>query len=138
MAKQALAALCLVAAASAGAGPQPSERLQLALRGVHFVPNHGQWADPVHYGFKSRGMDIAFGESILTMHLSRPAEQPSPVVRAPDPLPSPDRVARDSVAGSPAEKGWAGAGGAGFQPALSGGFRPVSPGDADLAPSRMA
>src|SRR5688572_9826424 len=52
--------------------------LRLALRGVHFVPNHGQWSDAaVCYGFRSRGMDIAFGESALTMILRREVSIPA-------------------------------------------------------------
>jgi len=48
------------------------EMFTLGLRGVYFVPNHGQWADDeVIYGLKSRGLDVAFRESSVTMHLSR-------------------------------------------------------------------
>jgi hypothetical protein len=61
-------------------GPECTESAHPALRGVHFAPNLGQWADEsVRFGFKSRGVHIAFRESLLTMHLSRPVEQrPSP------------------------------------------------------------
>ncbi len=52
--------------------PEGADAARLALRGVHFLPNHGQWADAsVRYGFNSRGIDIAFRESAMTMHLSR-------------------------------------------------------------------
>jgi len=54
------------------APPGAQEMLRVGLRGVYFVPNHGQWADEeVIYGFKSRGLDVAFHESSFTMHLSR-------------------------------------------------------------------
>ena len=62
---------------SASAGliaPDPAaiEMLHLGLRGVHFVPNHGQWADQeVQFGLRSRGVDVAFRESSFTMHLAR-------------------------------------------------------------------
>ncbi len=69
----AAAVVILVAAVSAqGQCQSGTETARVALRGVHFVPNHGQWADgSVRYGFKSRGVDIAFRESSLTLHLSR-------------------------------------------------------------------
>ncbi len=52
--------------------PDGADTARLALRGIHFVPNHGQWADAsVRYGFNSRGVDAALGESALTMHLAR-------------------------------------------------------------------
>lgn len=54
------------------AGPDEQKVLGLALRGVYFVPNHGQWTDAdVHFGLRSRGLNIAFRESALTMHLTR-------------------------------------------------------------------
>ncbi len=54
--------------------PDKQEAFSLALRGVHFVPNHGQWADAgVHFGLRSLGLDVAFRESALTMHLVRQA-----------------------------------------------------------------
>ncbi len=53
-----------------------SERVRLGLRGVYFVPNHGQWGDEeVIYGFKSRGLDVAFRESAFTMHIARAANE---------------------------------------------------------------
>ena len=49
--------------ATANAGQDAQELMRLGLRGVHFVPNHGQWEDQeVVYGFKSRGLDVAFRE----------------------------------------------------------------------------
>jgi len=75
-----IVAFCLTAPLAADAaqaqqeGPPPaaSEMMRLGLRGVYFVPNHGQWADEeVIYGFKSRGLDVAFRESTLTMHMRR-------------------------------------------------------------------
>jgi len=58
--------------------------LRLGLRGVHFVRNQGQWSDEtIHYGFRSRGMDIAFSDSALTMYLRR--EQPLPACMLSDP-----------------------------------------------------
>ncbi|MCC5785873.1 MAG: SBBP repeat-containing protein [Phycisphaerales bacterium] len=57
---------------AASGSPQHDPGAALSsLRGVHFVPNQGQWEDAVLYGFKSRGVDIAFDESSLTMHLHR-------------------------------------------------------------------
>lgn len=54
--------------------PDKQELLPLALRGVHFVPNHGQWVDArVYFGLRSRGLDVAFSESAFTMHLARQA-----------------------------------------------------------------
>lgn len=44
--------------------------VRLGLSGAYFVPNQGQWSDPtVCYGLRAAGMDIAFRESSLTMHL---------------------------------------------------------------------
>ncbi|MCL4196428.1 MAG: SBBP repeat-containing protein [Phycisphaerales bacterium] len=55
-----------------------AERLNLGLRGIYFVENHGQWSDDfVHFGLKSRGLDVAFRESSFTMHLSREVERAS-------------------------------------------------------------
>ncbi len=55
--------------------PAAAERFNLGLRGVYFVENRGQWSDAtVHYGLKSRGLDVAFRESSFTMHLARPIE----------------------------------------------------------------
>ena len=52
--------------------PAAAEMMRLALRGVHFVPNRGQWSDDsAIYGFRTQGLDIAFRESSLTMHLRR-------------------------------------------------------------------
>ena len=56
-------------------------RVALQLRGVHFVPNQGQWSDEtVHHGFRTRGLDVAFRESSLTMHMQRevPGEYADP------------------------------------------------------------
>ncbi len=59
--------------------PATTEIMSLGLRGVHFVPNHGQWEDEaVHIGFKSCGLDVAFRESSLTMHLRREKKSDSP------------------------------------------------------------
>lgn len=68
-----LALSCAATFASAlETSPEKQEVLSLALRGVHFVPNHGQWADAdVHFGLRSRGLDVAFRESAFTMHLAR-------------------------------------------------------------------
>jgi len=53
--------------------PGQAEMFNFGLRGVYFVENQGQWSDAsVHYGFKTRGLDIAFRESSFTMHLARP------------------------------------------------------------------
>ena len=68
---------CELFVSRANAGPAPSdpaatEMLNLGLRGVYFVPNEGQWSDAgVVYGFKTRGLDVAFRESELTMHMTR-------------------------------------------------------------------
>ena len=52
--------------------PGQAEMFNLGLRGVYFVENQGQWSDArVAYGFKTRGLDIAFRESSFTMHLVR-------------------------------------------------------------------
>jgi len=49
-----------------------AEVMSLGLRGVYVVENQGQWTDAsVEYGFKTRGLDIAFREASFTMHLSR-------------------------------------------------------------------
>jgi len=54
------------------ARPAAAERFNLGLRGVYFIENQGQWSDAsVHYGLKSRGLDVAFRESSFTMHLAR-------------------------------------------------------------------
>ncbi|MCL4196362.1 MAG: SBBP repeat-containing protein [Phycisphaerales bacterium] len=54
------------------ARPAAAELFSLGLRGVYFVENQGQWRDAsVHYGLKSRGLDVAFRESSFTMHLAR-------------------------------------------------------------------
>jgi len=58
--------------------PAATEMLQLGLRGVYFVPNQGQWSDDgVMYGLRSRGLDVAFRESALTMHMAREVESTS-------------------------------------------------------------
>jgi len=63
-------------AAIASAQVASAERLNLGLRGVYFVENQGQWSDAsVEYGFKTRGLDIAFRESSFTMHLSRRVDE---------------------------------------------------------------
>ncbi|MCC6908616.1 MAG: SBBP repeat-containing protein [Phycisphaerales bacterium] len=68
--------LLLAVAAHAFAGIEPprasTETINLGLRGVYFVPNEGQWSDrEVIYGLRSRGLNVAFRESSLTMHLAR-------------------------------------------------------------------
>ena len=68
----ALASATTFASALEIARPDEQEVLPLALRGVHFVPNHGQWADAdIHFALRTRGLDVAFRESAFTMHLSR-------------------------------------------------------------------
>ncbi|MCL4198361.1 MAG: SBBP repeat-containing protein [Phycisphaerales bacterium] len=70
-------ACCVLIAPPATGGPAESdpaasEMLKLGLCGVYIVPNQGQWADrEVHYALRSRGLDVAFRESALTMHLTR-------------------------------------------------------------------
>jgi hypothetical protein len=63
----------------AAGGPSPqAECFDLGLRGVYFVENQGQWSDEsVHYGLKSRGLDVAFRESSFTMHLARAVSEHS-------------------------------------------------------------
>ncbi len=62
----------LALAAFAAAQESALEPVPVGLRGVYFIPNHGQWSDDdVYYAFKSRGLDVACRESSLTMHLSR-------------------------------------------------------------------
>lgn len=57
---------------AAHASAPATQILSRGLRGVYFIPNQGQWADDsILYGFMSRGLDIAFRESSLTMHLRR-------------------------------------------------------------------
>ncbi len=75
-----LALGCLLPSAVVGDGPsQASEIINLGLRGVYFIPNQGQWSDrDVLYGLRTRGLDVAFRESALTMHLSRQATEASP------------------------------------------------------------
>ncbi len=70
----------LVLAAGASALQSPAaERLNLGLRGVYFVPNEGQWSDAgVIFGYRARGLDIAFRESSFTMHLAREMPEASP------------------------------------------------------------
>ena len=59
----------------AGASAPPVERFDLDWHGVHVVPNRGQWTDEtVLYGLRSRGLDVAFRESSLTMHLRQGAD----------------------------------------------------------------
>ncbi len=49
-----------------------AEIATVALRSAHFVENAGQWADAsIRYGLTARGLNLAFRESALTMHLSR-------------------------------------------------------------------
>ncbi len=58
--------------------PSASEVMRLGLRGVYFVPNQGQWSDAdVHFGLRSRGLDVAFRESSLTMQMSREVDSTS-------------------------------------------------------------
>jgi len=53
------------------------DAMRLSLRGVYFVPNHGQWSDDsVFYALTSRGLNVACRESSLTMHLSRERSEP--------------------------------------------------------------
>ncbi len=75
-----LALGCLVPSAVAGDGPShASEIINLRLCGVYFVPNEGQWSDrAVIYGLRTRGLDVAFRESALTMHLARQSNEASP------------------------------------------------------------
>src|SRR5688572_9118944 len=50
----------------------PAATAPATLRGVHFVPNLGQWDDQTaSYAFRSQGMDIAFRDSSFTMTLRR-------------------------------------------------------------------
>lgn len=77
----ALAALTITTSTLAGpvASPPASEKISLGLRGVHFVENQGQWRDSsVRYGFRTRGMEMAFNESALTMHLARRSPNAGP------------------------------------------------------------
>lgn len=49
------------------------------VKGVCFIPNHGQWSDSgVIYGFSSPGLDIAFRESALTMHVRESVKESGP------------------------------------------------------------
>ena len=77
-----LLGLLVLTAGAAGALKRPAaddalsgssgEMRSLGLRSVYFVENQGQWSDvSVHYGFRTRGLDIAFRESSFTMHLAR-------------------------------------------------------------------
>ncbi len=73
----------LAAAALLLAGVEPPstsmETINLGLRGVYFVPNQGQWSDhEVLYGLRTRGLDVAFRESALSMHMSRQSTEASP------------------------------------------------------------
>lgn len=62
----------LIAVAQDAARSEASDMMRLGLRGVFFVPNHGQWSDAeVRYGLRSHGLDVAFRESSYTMHLRR-------------------------------------------------------------------
>ncbi len=74
--------------------PDPQQILNLGLRGVYFVPNEGQWRDrDVIYGLRSRGIDVAFRESALTMHMSRQSTEASPTrERGVEALTSRDRL----------------------------------------------
>lgn len=50
-----------------------TERIDVSLRGALFVANEGQWSDTgVRYGFRTRGLDVAFRESSLRLHVRRP------------------------------------------------------------------
>ncbi len=81
----AVAVLSLTAFAEARQAPA-AEVMPLGLRGVYFVENQGQWSDAsVEYGFKTRGLDIAFRESSFTMHLSREVSRDVPVAVVVDP-----------------------------------------------------
>ncbi len=77
------APLAADAAAQETPPPAASEMMRLGLRGVYFVENAGQWSDEsVHYGLRSRGLDVAFRESSFTMHLSREVSGDVPVAVA--------------------------------------------------------
>lgn len=73
-----------IAVAQDVARSEASDTMRLGLRGVYFVPNHGQWSDAgVHYGLRSRGLDVAFRESAFTMHMSRDRKDaPAPCLDA--------------------------------------------------------
>ncbi len=54
------------------------DALPSGSKGIYFVPNRGQWPDSnVIYGFSSPGLEIAFRESALTMHLKGSARESS-------------------------------------------------------------
>ena len=66
----------ITVAGPAKTDPAATEMLRLGLRGVYFVPNEGQWSDSdVQYGLRSRGLDVAFRESALTMHMTREVDE---------------------------------------------------------------
>lgn len=68
----ALSCAATFASALGVTGPDEQKVLPLALRGVHFVPNQGQWSDDdVYFGLRSRGLDVAFRASAMTMHTAR-------------------------------------------------------------------
>ncbi len=70
--------LAVTTAADPPSQPASTETIRLGLRGVYFVENQGQWSDAgVYYGFKTRGLDIAFRESSFTMHLAREVDSTS-------------------------------------------------------------
>ena len=70
-----LSLITAVASAQQPAAPRSAESgtsMHLGLRGVYFVPNQGQWSDAsIAYGFRTRGLDVAFRASSLTMHMTR-------------------------------------------------------------------
>ncbi len=89
-----------------------AEFMSLGLRGAHFVENRGQWRDvSVEYGFKTRGLDIAFRESSFTMYLTREAYDASPTLEggAPDDgawAAHPCELVTPPEGGSTRERGW--------------------------------
>lgn len=77
----------LVLAISTDSIAQQIEPLALNLHGVHFVQNNRQWSDPeIRFGFKSRGLDIAFRQSSFSMHLAAATQPklPEPELNPPD------------------------------------------------------
>ncbi|MCC6906969.1 MAG: SBBP repeat-containing protein [Phycisphaerales bacterium] len=75
----ALVSSLALAAGALGFQSPAAQRLNLGLRGVYFVPNEGQWSDAgVIYGYRARGLDIAFRESSFTMHLARQISDAAP------------------------------------------------------------
>ncbi|MCC6908615.1 MAG: SBBP repeat-containing protein [Phycisphaerales bacterium] len=65
-----------------------TEIAMFGLRRPHFVSNAGQWSDAsIHYGLQAPGLDLAFRNSAITMHLARQVGNEANASRGKGPAP---------------------------------------------------